>query len=127
MVSITTVFELSWESPSSVSGENTYPQAAADLGMEETMAEILVQHCLCWLEHLACMESHQMPKQLQKKRPTSHGTERRWRDVAAADIKTIKCNHIAVDLVPGLVLGWVGLSWLGWKGGGGGSFTKCCR
>ena len=51
------------------------------------------------------MESHRMPKQLlfgelQKKRP-SHGTKRRWRDVAAADIKSVNAGaewyHLAQD------------------------------
>ena len=46
-----------------------------------------------------------MPKQLlfgelQKKRP-SHGTKRRWRDVAAADIKSVNAGaewyHLAQD------------------------------
>ena len=55
------------------------------------MAKILMKHCLCWLGHLAHMESHQMPKQLlfselQKK------TKRRWRNVAAADIKSVDAD-----------------------------------
>ena len=63
-------------------------QLVADFGMEEMMAEILMNHLLCWLGHLARMESHRMPKQLlfselQKK------TKRRWRNVAAADIKSV--------------------------------------
>ena len=80
-------------------------QLAAEFGMEETMAEILMKHRLRWLGHLARMESHRMPKQLlfgelQKKRP-SHGTKRRWRDVAAADIKSVSAGaewyHLAQD------------------------------
>ena len=66
---------------------------AAAVGIEETMADILMKHCLRWLGHLARMESHRLPKQLlfgelQKKRP-SHGTKRRWRDVAAADVRAV--------------------------------------
>ena len=61
-------------------------QLAADFGMEETIAAILMKYRLRWLGHLARMESHRMPKQLlfgglQQKRP-SHGTKQRWRDVA---------------------------------------------
>ena len=77
-------------------------QLAADFGMEETMAEILMKHHLCWLVHRARMESHRMPKQLlfgelQKKRP-SHGIKRRWRDVAAADIKSVNAGVEWYDL-----------------------------
>ena len=66
------------------------------------MAEILVKHRLHWLGHLAFMESYQMPKQLlfgelQKKRP-SNGTKRRWRDVAAADIKSVNSGAKWYDL-----------------------------
>ena len=39
-------------------------QLAADFGMEETMAYILMKHRLRWLGHLARMESHRVPKQL---------------------------------------------------------------
>ena len=68
----------------------------------ETMAEILMKHRLRWLGHLARMESYRMPKQLlfgemQKKRP-SHGTKRRWRDVAAADIKSVDAGAEWYDL-----------------------------
>ena len=60
------------------------------------MAEILMKHRLHWLGHLARMESHRMPKQLlfgelEKKR-RSHGTKQRWRDVAAADIKSVNAG-----------------------------------
>ena len=62
------------------------------------MADILKKHRLRWLGHLARMESHRMPKQLLfgellKKRP-SHGTKRRWWDMAAADIKTVDINEV---------------------------------
>ena len=58
-------------------------------GMGEKMADILMGHRLRWLGYLARMESNRLPKQLLfgelvKKRP-SHGTKRRWRDIAAAD------------------------------------------
>ena len=71
-------------------------QLAADFGMEETMAAILMKYRLRWLGYLARMESHRMPKQLlfgelQQKRP-SHGTKQRWRDVAAADIKSVNAG-----------------------------------
>ena len=71
---------------------------AAAFGMEEGMADILKKHRLRWLGHLARMESHRMPKQLLfgellKKRP-SHGTKRRWRDMAAADIKCVDINEV---------------------------------
>ena len=77
-------------------------QLAADFGMEKKMAETLMKHRLHWLGHLARMESHRMPKQLlfgelQKKRP-SHGTKRRWRDVAAADIKSVNAGAEWYDL-----------------------------
>ena len=39
-------------------------QRAADFRMEETMAEILMNHRQRWLRRLACKESHLMPKQL---------------------------------------------------------------
>ena len=39
-------------------------QVAADFGMEEAMAGVLMKLCLRWLGHLAYMESHRMPKQL---------------------------------------------------------------
>ena len=57
------------------------------------MAHMLLQHRLRWLGHLACMDPSRMPKQLlfgefEKKRP-SHGTKRRWRDVAAADVGAV--------------------------------------
>ena len=60
------------------------------------------KHHLRWLEHLARMESHRMPKQLlfvelQKKRP-SHGIKRRWGDVAAADIKSVNAGAEWYDL-----------------------------
>ena len=66
---------------------------AAAFGMEETIMHLLMKQRLWWLGHLARMEPSRMPKQLlfgelRKKRP-SHGTKRRWRDVATADIKAV--------------------------------------
>ena len=60
------------------------------------MADILMKHSLRWLRHIARMESNRLPKQLLfgelVKRP-SHGTKRRWRDVAAADIKAMAISE----------------------------------
>ena len=73
------------------------------------MVDILMKHRLRWLGHIARMESNQLPKQLLfgesnrlpkqllfgelvKKSP-SHGTKRRWRDVAAADIKAMAISE----------------------------------
>ena len=72
-------------------------QLAVAFGMEAKIADILMGHRLRWLEHLARMESNRLPKQLLfgelvKKRP-SHGTKRKWRDVAAANIKTMAISE----------------------------------
>ena len=74
----------------------------AAFGMEETMLHLLMRQRLRWLGHIARMEPSRMPKQLlfgelEKKRP-SHGTKRRWRDVAAADIKAVEVSDGWYDL-----------------------------
>ena len=74
---------------------------AAGFGMEETIADLLMHHRLRWLGHLARMEDHRMPKQLlfgevTKKRP-AHGAKRRWRDVVAADVKSVGVSETWYD------------------------------
>ena len=76
-------------------GKCTFHQGYLQLqwASKNLMAVILMKYPLWWLGHLACMEPYQLPKQilfgeLQKKRP-SHGTERRWRDMAVADLKPV--------------------------------------
>ena len=68
-------------------------QLAVAVGIEESMDDLLMKHRLRWLGHVARMEPERLPKQvlfgeLLKKRP-SHGVKRRWRDLAAADVKAI--------------------------------------
>ena len=71
----------------------TSRRLAAAFGMEETMPNLLMKQCLRWLGHVARMKPFRLPKQLlfgelEKKRP-SHGTKRRWRDIATTDIKAV--------------------------------------
>ena len=59
--------------------------------MTEDMAEILRRHRLRWLGHVARMDNNRLPKQLLfgelvRPRPR-HGTKKRWRDVARADLQ----------------------------------------
>ena len=66
---------------------------AESFGMEESMKDILLKHRLRWLGHLGRMDTERIPKQLLfgelwKKRPC-HGPRKRWRDLAAADVKSI--------------------------------------
>ena len=75
---------------------------AEAFGMEELMLHLLMRQRLRWLSHLDRMEPSRMPKQLlfgelEKKRP-SHGTKKRWRDVAAADIKAVGVSDGWYDL-----------------------------
>ena len=69
----------------------TSKELAERFGMTESMAEILRRHRLKWLGHVARMNDNRMPKQLlfgelTRSRP-SHGTKRRWRDLAAGDVQ----------------------------------------
>ena len=71
----------------------TSRRLAAAFGMEETMPNLLTKQRLRWLGHVARMKPSRLPKQLlfgelEKKRP-SHGTKRRWRDIAVTDIKAV--------------------------------------
>ena len=71
-------------------------QLAKAVGMEYTMDDILMEHRLRWLGHVARMEPGQLPKQLLygellKRRPC-HGVKRR-RDVATADLKAMSVGE----------------------------------
>ena len=72
-------------------------QLAKAVGMEYTMDDILMEHRLRWLGHVARMEPGRLPKQLLygeflRRRPC-HGVKRRWRDVATADLKAISAGE----------------------------------
>lgn len=61
--------------------------------MKEPMSHLLMEQQLQWLGHVARMEPYRLPNQmlfgeLLKKR-LCHGTKRRWRDVAVADLKAV--------------------------------------
>ena len=54
----------------------------------------MTRRCLEWLEHLARMQDHRLPKiclfgWLSKTRPCS-GPRRRWRDVVKRDLKSVE-------------------------------------
>ena len=75
----------------------TSRRLAAEFGMEVTMTHLLMKQRLRWLGHVARMEPFRLPKQLLfgelvKKRP-SHGTKRRWRDVAVSDMKAVDVGN----------------------------------
>ena len=64
---------------------------AKDVGMTENMSVILRRNRFRWLGHMARMDGCRLPKQLLfgelvRPRP-SHGTKRRWRDLAAGDVE----------------------------------------
>lgn len=66
---------------------------AERFGMLWTIPDIIMERRLKWLGHVGRMDEGQMPKkllfgQLRKTRP-SHGTKRRWRDLASQDLKSI--------------------------------------
>ena len=68
-------------------------ELAESFGMMESMTEILRRHCLRCIGHVAQMDDSRMLKQvlfreLVKSRPR-HGTKRRWRDLAVADVQAI--------------------------------------
>ena len=72
-------------------------QLAKAVGMEYTMDDILIEHRLWWLGHVARMEPGRLPRQLLygeflRRRPC-HGVKRRWRDVATADLKAISAGE----------------------------------
>ena len=66
---------------------------ASAFGMEDTMVQLLLKQRLQWIGHVARMKSFRMPKQLLfgelVKKRLSHGTKRRWHDVAVADVKAV--------------------------------------
>ena len=69
----------------------TSRELAEAIGMTESMTEILRRHRLRWLGHVARMDDSRMPKQLlfgelMRLHPR-HGTKRRWRDLALADVQ----------------------------------------
>ena len=64
-----------------------------DFGMPGSIKEVVRQHRLRWLGHVARMDANRLPKQilfgeLEKTRPP-HGTKKRWRDVVKADLQSI--------------------------------------
>ena len=63
---------------------------AERIGMADSMADILRRHRLKWLGHVARMDDYRLPKQLlfgELVRPCpSHGTKKRWRDLAGKDV-----------------------------------------
>ncbi len=80
----------------------TSRRLAEAFGMEETMTHLLMERRLRWLGHVARMEPSRLPKQLLfgelvKKRPC-HGTKRRWRDVAVADMKAVRIDDTWFEL-----------------------------
>ena len=77
-------------------------QMTEGFGMEESMRDIRLKHRMRWLGHVARMEPHRIPKQLLfgellKKRP-SHGAKKRWRDLAAADVKALGVSEDWYDI-----------------------------
>lgn len=78
--------------------DNPSRKLAVAFGMEETMTQLLMKHCLRWLGHLACMKPSYLPKQilygeLDKKR-SRHGTRKRWSDVVTADVKAVGVSEV---------------------------------
>ena len=69
----------------------TSRELAKAFGMTESVTDILRKHRLRWLGHVARMDNDRIPKQLLfgellRPRP-SHGTKRRWRDLARGDVQ----------------------------------------
>ena len=61
-----------------------------DFGMEELMSDVLTNHRLLWLGHVARMGDKRLPKQmlfgeLASKRPC-HGVKKRWRNALSCDM-----------------------------------------
>ena len=66
----------------------TSRRLAAAFGMEETMPNLLMKQRLRWLGHVARMPKQLLFGELEKKR-ASHGTKRRWRNIAVTVIKAV--------------------------------------
>ena len=69
----------------------TLRELAKAFGMTESVTDILRKHRHRWLGHVARMDNDRIPKQLLfgellRPRP-SHGTKRRWRDLARGDVQ----------------------------------------
>ena len=66
-------------------------QVARQLGMEESLEDLIVARRLRWLGHVARMEDQRLPKKilfgwLPQRRP-AHGTKMRWRDRVRKDLR----------------------------------------
>ena len=65
--------------------------------MPRTVSNVIMEQRLKWLGHVGRMDEGRLPKkllfwELRKTRP-SHGTKRRWRDLASQDLKAIGAGN----------------------------------